>query len=215
MKIELVVFDLDGTLVSSHETIYRATIHALKEVNLNAEIPRDRFINMIGLHFEDIFSNLGFSVPDFDQFLSIYKSVYFNFIGFSSVYCGVEELLDSLIGRRIKTALLTTKSQDQSELILKHFSLFEKFDYVMGRRPGIPHKPSPEPLLKICRDTGTGTINTLIAGDSEMDILCGKSAGTQTCAVTYGYRSKGDLEKEKPDFLIDNIIEIAHIVDAA
>jgi HAD superfamily hydrolase (TIGR01549 family) len=212
MEIKLVVFDLDGTLVSSHETIYRATLRALKEVKIHIEIPQDQFNNMIGLHFEDIFSSFGFRVPDFDNFLSIYKSIYFDFIGLSAVYDGVVRLLESLRRKKIKIALLTTKSQDQSELILKHFFLFDKFDYIMGRRPGIPHKPSPEPLLKICGDQKIGPENTLIVGDSELDILCGKRAGSRTCAVTYGYRSRPALEKERPDFLIDNIIEVYDII---
>jgi phosphoglycolate phosphatase-like HAD superfamily hydrolase len=108
---------------------------------------------------------------------------------------------------------LTTKGQDQAELILKHFSLFDKFDYVMGRRTGIAHKPSPEPLQKICTDLNIGITNTLIVGDSEMDIQCGKNAGSKTCAVTYGYRTKSELRKSSPDFLIDKILDVEYIVN--
>lgn len=46
-----------------------------------------------------------------------------------------------------------------------------------------------------------------------MDILCGKNAGTYTCAVTYGYRQKDELNKFYPDFLIDNIAELKYIVN--
>ena len=51
MKIKLAVFDFDGTLVSSHRTIYKAVIRALNELNINAKIPEKEFYNMIGLHF--------------------------------------------------------------------------------------------------------------------------------------------------------------------
>jgi len=61
MKIKLAVFDFDGTLVSSHKTIYKAMIRTLKELNINAEIPEKEFYNMIGLHFEDLFKEFGFS----------------------------------------------------------------------------------------------------------------------------------------------------------
>jgi phosphoglycolate phosphatase-like HAD superfamily hydrolase len=110
-------------------------------------------------------------------------------------------------------SLLTTKGQDQAELILQHFSLFNKFDYVMGRRPGMAHKPSPEPLQKICNDLNVVVSDTLMIGDSEMDIQCGKNAGSKTCAVTYGYRTKADLQKLSPDFLIDNILDVEYIVN--
>lgn len=213
MNINLVVFDLDGTLISSHETIYKATNHALQEAGIKSVMPEKEFFNMIGLHFEDIFREFGFAVPDFEHFLKIYKSIYFDYIGSSDVYYGVEELLNKLNEKKIKVSLLTTKGQDQAELILKHFSIFSNFDYVMGRRPGMAHKPSPEPLQRICEDLNISASETLMIGDSEMDIQCGKNAGSKTCAVTYGYRTRADLEKLSPDFLIDNILNVEYIVN--
>jgi len=213
MKCNLVIFDLDGTLVSSHTTIYKSTIHALKELNIKIEIPEDEFNKRIGWHFEDIFVDFGFKLPDFENFLKIYKSVYFNYIDSSILYEGVKEILILLKKKNINTSLLTTKGQDQAELLINHFGLKEQFDYIMGRRSGIAHKPSAEPLLKICKDLKTAVQNSLIVGDTEMDIECGKNAGAATCAVTYGYRNKEELQKTSPDFLIDKIQDLEYIVD--
>ncbi|MEW6508201.1 MAG: HAD family hydrolase [Bacteroidota bacterium] len=212
MKIDLVVFDLDGTLVSSHETIYKATLHALREVGVTNEIPRHQFMNMIGMHFEDIFREFGFKVPDFEHFLKIYKSIYFDYINESVLFPDVKELIGWLKENDLKIGLLTTKGQDQAELILKHFGLFNNFDGVMGRRPGIAHKPSAEPLIKLCNELDVDIGTTLIVGDSELDINCGKNAGTYTCAVTYGYRSREILERYNPDFLIDRLSSIENIL---
>lgn len=213
MKINFIVFDLDGTLVSSHETIYKATLHALKEVGINNHIPHDQFMNMIGMHFEDIFREFGFKVPDFEYFLKIYKSIYFDYMNESVLYPEVMNTLERLKKNGFKIGLLTTKGQDQAELILKHFDLFDKFDGVMGRRPGIAHKPSPEPLLKLCEEINIVVDKTLMVGDSELDIECGKSAGALTCAVTYGYREKESLQLYNPDFIIDSIDSVEHILN--
>lgn len=213
MNINLVIFDLDGTLISSHETIYKATLHALKEINIYPKMPEEDFYKTIGMHFEDIFAQFGFSVPDFEKFIGIYKSIYFDYIDLSVAYPGVSETINKLWDDDIKTALLTTKGQDLAEIILRHFKLFDKFDYIMGRRPGIAHKPSPEPLLKICNDLNIDIAETLIVGDSELDVQCGKSAGAKTCAVTYGYRTKEELQKSEPDFLIDRIKDLEQIID--
>ena len=213
MKIDLVVFDLDGTLISSHETIYKATHHALREVKIETVMQEEKFYNMIGLHFEDIFRQFGFAVSDFEHFIKIYNSIYFDYIGSSIVYSGVEEMINKLNTEKIKVSLLTTKGQNQAELILQHFSLFDKFDYVMGRRAGIAHKPSPEPLQKICNDLNLKITETLMVGDSEIDIQCGQNAGSKTCAVTYGYRTKEELQKSSPDFMIDNILDVEYIVN--
>ena len=75
----------------------------------------------------------------------------------------------------------------------------------MGRRDGLAHKPSPEPLLHICKELNVKPAETLMVGDTELDIQCGKSAGSKTCGVLYGYRTKIQLEKEKPDFLISGL----------
>ena len=211
MKLDLVVFDLDGTLVSSHETIYLATIYTLKQLDIKEELPHDKFMTRIGWHFEDIFSEFGIPVKDFEEFMTIYKSVYFDYIDSSELYPGVNAILDHLKSKNIKTALLTTKGQDQAEKISKYFKINDKLNYVMGRQPGLAHKPSPEPLLKICSDLSAEPGNTMIVGDSEMDVQCGKNAHSKTCGVTYGYRTKESLEIEQPDFIIDKMEELLYI----
>lgn len=213
MKISLIVFDFDGTLVSSHETIYKSTIHALKEVGINVPIPENKFYEMIGWHFEDIFNVYGFSVPDFEEFIKIYKSIYFDYIDFSHLYNNVEKILASLKEKNILVSLLTTKGQDQAEILLNHFGISKYFDYIMGRRPGISHKPSPEPLLKICADLKINIENCMIVGDTEMDVECGKNANAITCAVSYGYRTKSVLQNLAPDFIIDNIFDLEQLVN--
>lgn len=213
MKIDLIVFDLDGTLISSHETIYKATINTLEKLKIENKLIEEKFYKRIGLHFEDIFNEFDMNVPNFKQFIDIYKSIYFDYIDSSFLYEGVNETLNKLKALEIKIALLTTKSQEQAELILEHFKIKNKFDYIMGRRPGIQHKPSPEPLLYICNEMKMNTQNTLMVGDSELDVMCGKSANSLTCAVTYGYRKKEDLIKTKPDFIIDNLFKLISIVN--
>jgi phosphoglycolate phosphatase-like HAD superfamily hydrolase len=212
MNISLVVFDLDGTLISSHETIYKSTVDALKKVGVNNEMDQKQFNKMIGWHFEDIFDVYGFKVPDFENFIRIYKSVYFNYIDSSYLYEGVKYILDYLQKKNIVTGLLTTKAQDQADLLVEYFGIKNNINYVMGRRPGLAHKPSPEPLIKICNDLGVDVSSTMIVGDTEMDIECGRSAGAKTCAVCYGYRTVEELKALSPDFIIDNIAGLEYIV---
>lgn len=207
-KIKLIVFDLDGTLVSSHKTIYEATIHTLNYIKINVEIPEKKFYEMIGLHFEDIFNEFGFKVNDFEEFINIYKSIYFDFINYSHLYEGVEKTLSLLKEKNFLISLLTTKGQDQAEKLISHFKINEYFDLIMGRRNGIKHKPSPEPLIKICDELNINVNETIIVGDTELDIECGKNAGAKTCAVTYGYRTKNYLLELSPDYVIDKFEEI-------
>lgn len=207
-KINHVCFDLDGTLVDSSKTIYLATDATLKKFNIDAYLPEEEFNGMIGKHFIDIFKELKIKMPDFSEFISYYKSIYFDFIETSTLYLGVNETLEYLINRNTKTSLLTTKAQDQAEKIVRHFNLNEKLKYVMGRRNGLAHKPSPEPLLQICKELNANPSETIIVGDTELDIQCGKNANAKTCGVLYGYRTKEQIEKENPDYIISRLEQL-------
>lgn len=201
-------FDLDGTLVDSNQTIYKATAFTLNELGINFNVNENDFALMIGKHFVDIFAAFNINVQDFEQFIKIYKENYFNQMQYSYLYPDVTETLANLKNNGNKISLLTTKVQDQAEKIIDYFELGEYFNLVMGRRDGIAYKPSAEPLLMICKELNVEVKNTLMIGDTELDIQCGKNAGSKTCGVLYGYRTKELLEIEQPDFIIDSVKEI-------
>lgn len=211
-QIKNIVFDLDGTLMSSSSTIYKCTLRTFKEFNILAELPEEEFNNKIGHHFGDIFRDLNIDVPDLEGFIDKYKSLYFDYIDESLVYPNVVEMLKEMKNQKIPVSLLTTKAQDQAERILEHFQLSQYFNMIMGRRPGIAIKPAPDALLKICKDVGVPADYTLMVGDSELDIKCGKNAGALTCAVTFGYRTEEDLRSENPDYIISDMLELVKII---
>lgn len=210
-KINHYCFDLDGTLVDSNKTIYEATAFTLKKLGLEFNIDEEKFALKIGKHFTDIFEAFNIDVPSFDEFITIYKENYFEQMEYSTLYSNVEETLASLKNSGAKISLLTTKVQGQADKIIDYFNLRNYFDLVMGRREGIAHKPSAEPLLAICKELNIDVKNTLMVGDTELDIQCGKNAGSFTCGVLYGYRTKELLEIEKPDFIVESLNQILSI----
>ncbi|MCK6615195.1 MAG: HAD-IA family hydrolase [Ignavibacteriaceae bacterium] len=209
---KLVVFDLDGTLTDSSTTIYKSTHRTFRELGMNHTIEKTQLDARIGAHFQEIFDDLHIDVGNVEDFIHIYKGFYFDYLPETSLYEGAEEILHHLKKRSCKTALLTTKAQDQAEKILHSFKLDGYFDLIMGRRPGMAVKPSPEPLQYIMRELLVAPQDTLMVGDSELDIRCGKNAGTHTAAVTYGYRTEELLRKEQPDFLVTRLSELKEII---
>ena len=208
------VFDLDGTLIDSHETIYRSTVQALDELNIKYHLPRQGFNYLIGFHFLDIFKKFNVEVADFEEFIKIYKSFYINNIDTSIINDGVVEILEYLKSRDIKLGVLTTKGQDQVEFITEYFKIDAYFDVIKGRNPGEEIKPSPVPLLNIFDLVGVAPDEGIIIGDAEIDIRCGKNAGASTCAVTFGYRDRDQITKEDPDYIIDHMNEIKTIINS-
>jgi phosphoglycolate phosphatase-like HAD superfamily hydrolase len=206
--IKHICFDLDGTLVDSYLNIFKATVKTLEVLEIPGTFSEEDFYNRIGHHFLDIFHDLKIPVPDIEHFINIYKSFYFEFINDSNLYPGVAEVLEYLKYNNIHVSLLTTKGQDQADRIIDHFNLRKYFSHVMGRIIGIPVKPSPEPLLMICKDLKVLPVESIITGDTELDIRCGKSANIKTCGVTYGYRTRKVLEQENPDYIIEKIKDL-------
>jgi HAD superfamily hydrolase (TIGR01662 family) len=212
MPIKHVAFDMDGTLVCSHKTIYNTTIHTLRLFKIENEIPEDKFEGLIGLHFGDLLPIFDIHIADMEGFINEFKTHYFDYIKDSYLYPDVIETLVELKRLGIKTSILTTKGQDQTEKIVRYFNIAEHFDYLMGRRIGMAHKPSPEPLLAICNELGIKPEDSLMVGDSELDVQCGKNAGSKTASVTYGYRKREELVLSEPDFIIDNLISLKYII---
>lgn len=211
--IKCIVFDLDGTLVKSHETIYKATVKALNKLGLESNIDHEMFYNLLGHHFADIFDECNISVPDIEHFIKVFKGMYFDFIDDSKMYDNAFLLFDELKRKDIKIGLLTTKGQDQAEKISNYFKFDKYLDAVEGRKNGFAIKPAPDQLLKICAELNIDPINTLMVGDTELDIQCGKSAGAKTCAVSFGYRDVEDIKKLSPDYLVDDLREIINIIN--
>jgi len=210
--IKHICFDLDGTLVDSYTTIYKTTLKTLEHFNIPDQLEAQEFYKRIGHHFLNIFQDLKIDVPDIEHFINIYKNFYFDFIDDSKLYSGVENVLKQLNENEIKISLLTTKGQSQAENIIEHFNLHKYFSYIMGRRIGMPIKPSGEPLEIICKEINVLPAYTLMIGDSELDIQCGKNASAKTCGVIYGYRAIEELKKENPDFLISELNEILQLI---
>jgi len=213
LNINCIVFDLDGTLFSSHESIYYCTLKTFEKLGMNPKMDLEKFNNMIGLHFVDIFEKFGIKNVDFNKFIKIYKELYFDFIDLTKPHYGLYETIEKLKKKKVKLALLTTKSQIQAERIMQHFHLDKKFDLIMGRRPGIEIKPSPMPLKVIMKELDCESSKTIMVGDAEIDVQCGRAAGAKTAAVTFGYRSEADLLKEKPDFIINNLPQILDLLN--
>ncbi len=213
-KIQLAVFDLDGTLMDSSETIYLATVKTFELLNQSVSLPRKELDKRIGAHFKDIFLDLNIEVDDIEGFIEVYKSIYFNYINTTKVYENIEKLLISLEEKNILIALLTTKAQEQADLIINHFNLRKYFSFVLGRRKNLAVKPSPEPLLFICNELSILPDNTIMIGDSELDVQCGKSAYAKTCAVSWGYRTSEILASFSPDMIIDEPMQFLPLLEA-
>ena len=185
-QIDLIVFDLDGTLADSLPDITQAANHACRSLGL-PEHSVEAIKGMIGGGERKLVERaLG---PDkeglMEEAFRLYLDYYSHHVGdFTRLYPGVKETLH-LLGAK-KLAVLSNKRQSLSEAVLKVTGIDSFFAAIRGGGE-LPLKPSPEPLLAVIKEVRVDPARTLMVGDKPGDIVTGKAAGTLTMGVTYGY----------------------------
>ena len=124
---------------------------------------------------------------------------------------GVQEGIKLLKEMGMKIALVTSKRKPMTERGLKLIDVYKYMDVIVTPEDTEKHKPSGEPVLKACELLSVEPGETIMVGDSHNDILCGKDAGCYTCLVSYTALPLEEMMEYGPDFIIDNLAEIADI----
>lgn len=213
-KVSGIVFDLDGTLVDSVDTIWRASDHVLR-ANDYRGLERKFVIELMGKTIYDLFlkAEPGLSQEQQLKLFEDYKKEYMKFIGHTRLLPSVRETLKIIRAMGIKTAIVTTKSRENAEKILSYFNLRGYFDVVIGFEDVNEHKPSREPVLKAVNAIGLTPSEVIVVGDTDVDIRAGREAGAVTVAVKTGVTPIEKIIAEMPDYLIEDISGLLWILE--
>ncbi len=211
--IELIIFDLDGTLIDSRMDIGNSVNFTLKALGLK-EKSTEEISSYIGTGTEDLIrKSLGEGEDGIlKRALSIFGEYYRKHYRDNTIlYRNVKEILEHFKDK--KKAIITNRSYEFALLSLKGLGIYEYFADVVGADDIECRKPSSCPLNKTMQRLNIDRGKTIIVGDMDIDILAGKEAEIITCAVTYGIGRKEDIVKLNPDFIIDDIIQLKNIID--
>jgi phosphoglycolate phosphatase len=208
IAVDLIVFDLDGTLVDSLPDLTNAANFACRSLGL-PEHPRKEIQGMIGDGERKFVAR--FLGPGNEKYaeaaLKLYLDYYYHHVGdLTRLYPGVKETLKELAGKKL--AVLSNKLQSLTEEVLRVMGILQVFLAVRGGGRELALKPSPEPLLALIRDLRADPGRTLMVGDKPADILTGKGAGALTAAVTYGYGDLASIRAAAPDLLMDRFSQL-------
>ncbi|MGQ9760126.1 MAG: HAD family hydrolase [Candidatus Methanomethylicaceae archaeon] len=212
--IKGIVFDLDGTLVDSVDTIWRASDHVLR-ANGYKGIERRDVVELMGKTIFDLFLMVEPRLSQNEQtkLFEDYKEAYMKFIGHTHLFPNVRDTLNALRSKGIKMAVVTTKSRENAEKILSFFDLRGFFDAVIGFEDVKEHKPSKEPILKAVSEIGLKISEVIVVGDTDVDIRAGREAGAVTVAVMTGVTQIEKILSETPDFLIEDLSGLLMILE--
>jgi phosphoglycolate phosphatase len=217
-QIKLLIFDLDGTLIDSRQDLVNSVNAALCLLG-RAELPSDEIAAMVGDGAPTLVRRaLGDTVNEalvkrgLEFFLSYYRE---HKLDHTRLYDGIPEALDALQGangaRRVMS-VLTNKPVNPSRAIVQALGIGEKFVSVYGGNSFETKKPDPLGINTILAETGVQPEEAVMIGDSAVDILTGRAAGTWTCGVTYGFAPQ-TLEETPGDVTFDSPNELAGMFD--
>ncbi|WP_148254847.1 phosphoglycolate phosphatase [Aidingimonas lacisalsi] len=215
--IQLVAFDLDGTLIDSVPDLAVAVDAALAWLELPpcGEIGVRHWVgNGSRKLLERALHDALGRQPDeamleraHDAFLCHYAEAP---VKHTRLYPGVQEALDGLSRQAIKLALVTNKPQAFLQPILAHFNMDRYFEVAIGGDTLARKKPHPDPLWHIAGHCRVSAEHCLMAGDSRHDIDAGRCAGFRTVAVPYGYNHGESVVASDPDAVVESLEELVY-----
>jgi len=213
-SINLVVFDLDGTLVDSLPDLAVAANHALRRLGL-PEYPLEVHQKMIGGGEKNYVRRLLGDEHQhlFPQALELYLAHYSRHLGDRSrVYPGVAATLARLSPR--KMAVLSNKREDLCQGVVQTMGLADFFQAVRGGDSYGVLKPAAEGLGALIQELGEEPTRTLMVGDKPEDVLTGRGAGVRTAAVTYGYGDISAITAAQPDNLLTTFPQVVDLLSS-
>jgi phosphoglycolate phosphatase len=210
--IDLILFDLDGTLVDSQIDVTNAINHALSSLGL-ATIAPDRLFATVWDGIQKTFEKLLGPMDDVTctRAVDLYREYYADhLLDNTRPYPGVPEMLEKLSGKTM--AVVSNKREIPVLHILEGAGIAIYFDMVVGGDSLPAHKPDPLPILHVLNRYRMPPDRALIVGDSPHDMAAGRAAGIGTCAVTYGYHPISQLIETGPEWTIHSIEELPNLI---
>lgn len=182
--IDTVLFDFDGTIMDTNEIIIESWQTTFRKLR-GKEADRDVLLKTFGEPLEA--TMLGFfpNVP-LEESLEIYRDYQRKyFIPSIRLFPGVRELLDALSQQKTKMALVTSRLKFTTDQALEHFDIGKYFQYVVTADDVNRHKPDPLCANLALEALDAQSEQTIMLGDSPLDIMCARNAGVHPVLVSW------------------------------
>lgn len=211
------IFDLDGTLTNTLESMTYSVNLTLEEMGLS-KITKDQCRLFVGNGARVLIEKSLKAAGDTDasrieEGMEIYGRIFDrNCTYHVTPYEGIPEMLKALKDKGIQLAVLSNKPDRQTVKVVKAIFGEELFDYAQGQKDGIRRKPEPDGVWYLMEQMHVSKEECLYIGDSEVDAATGRNAGLKTIGVLWGFRDRKTLETAGVDDLIDRPDELLQFV---
>ncbi|MBM7844715.1 HAD-IA family hydrolase [Herpetosiphon giganteus] len=208
-QIQLLAFDLDGTLVDSAQGIVDTVNQVLVEHGFAGAEYR-QIAPWIGLPLQVFWERLtDFGPENYAILTERYRTIYREIaIPSSRLFAGVAETISELKSAGYRLTIASSKITPVSAAVLQQVGLFEYFDLLMGNDSVTQPKPHAEMLEKTLASFGLNSAQALMIGDTTHDITLGHNAQVASVAVTTGTHDVATLSAAQPAAILNQLSEL-------
>ena len=207
MEFKHIVFDLDGTLIDTHDAIISSLRTALSETT-DRHFSDKELSCVIGVTGEDGLSMLGVNdVKSLGQKWNYYMKKYHDSI---RLFDGIKELIAALKKRHIHLGIVTSELKHEYEADFLHFGIEQYFDTVILADATQKHKPFPDPLLKYIDTAHAEKQDVLYIGDTLYDVQCASSAEVASGLALWGCKSIAHI---RADYYFKTPLDVLSYLD--
>lgn len=217
MKNKLIIFDLDGTLLNTIGDLAIGCDHMLEMRGL----PGHSFEEYCSFVGNGIMRLVERALPEELRTPEYVKAARKDFVDYyiehidqkSHPYKGIEELVAELQDRGAKLAVASNKFQAGTEKLIRKFFPAIDFVEICGNREGVPLKPDTALVDMIIEKAGVERNRTIMVGDSAVDITTAKNARIHSVGVSWGFRSRAELEEAGAEHIVDSTNELLKVLE--
>lgn len=216
MKPELVIFDLDGTLLDTIGDLAVACNACLALRGLPQHTYED-YCHFVGNGIMRLVEralpeplrtpeNVALVRADFVKYYTAHIDCH------TRPYDGIPELLRELARRGVRLAVASNKFQAGTEKLIREYFPRIEFVAVRGNRDGVPLKPDTAMIDPIIAAAGVARDRCVMVGDSAVDMQTAHNAGIGSIGVSWGFRDRAELEENRADYIVDTPDELLKVI---
>ena len=211
------IFDLDGTLLATLESIAKAGNAMLKhfgfpsvpvkQYGIFAGNGADKLVERALLYSGDT------KLVHLNEAIRVYRECFGEYCSYQvKPYDGILEMLLELQSKNIRLGVVTNKPHVNAVRLMKEYFGDFSFTHVIGQQEGLPQKPDPAGIFTVLRDWDIAPSECVYLGDSDVDMQTGNNAGCLTVGVLWGFRDKEELDENGAHHTISHPMELfAHL----
>jgi phosphoglycolate phosphatase len=211
LEVDLMIFDLDGTLADTGEDIAGAVNHARSKAGLDSLGTREILKYVGGGLRVTLLEAMGNGAAPSEEMLRAFLDYYESHILDKTVlYPHVKQVLEKY--RNKKKAVVSNKHEKYCREILEGLGIAGYFQLILGSDSVQKPKPAAFPLIKVMNDLKVSPERSIMIGDGFNDIMAARAAGVDCCAVGYGFGERNELLSHAPAYFIDDMEDLLKIV---